>query len=130
MQAFMEKEKKAGREKPDGGSGRTGIPVQLKRRVEKNTGVSLDDVQVHYDSREPSKLDALAYTQGNQVYIGPGQQRHLPHELGHVVQQKLGMVRPNERHYSGVDMNTDQAMEAQADRIGAGQESIGGGEAE
>lgn len=99
---------------------RTGIPLQLKERMEQNTGVSFDDVRVHYNSALPAKLDALAYTKGNQVEIGPGQERHLPHELGHVVQQKLGMVRANARHASGEALNTDAGLERQADEIGAG----------
>ena len=60
---------------------RTGISTQLKDRLEQSTGVSLDDVRVHYNSDLPAKLDALAYTKGNQVEIGPGQEHHLPHEL-------------------------------------------------
>lgn len=99
---------------------RTGIPTHLKERMEKSTGLSLDDVQVHYNSGLPAKLDALAYTQGNHVEIGPGQERHLPHELGHVIQQKLGLVRANAMHSSGVPLNTDTGLERQADEIGAG----------
>lgn len=98
----------------------TGIPTQLKDRIEQSTGLSLHDVRVHYNSDLPMKLDALAYTRGNQVEIGPGQERHLPHELGHVVQQKLGMVRANAMHSSGVALNTDPGLEHQADEIGAG----------
>lgn len=99
---------------------RTGIPTQLKERLEQSTGVSLDDVRVNYNSGLPARLDALAYTKGNRVEIGSGQERHLPHELGHVVQQKLGMVRANAMHPSGEAMNTDQSLERQADEIGAG----------
>ena len=99
---------------------RTGIPTQLKERMEQRTELSFDDVRVHYNSGMPSKLGALAYTQGNQVEIGPGQERHLPHELGHVVQQKLGLVRANAMHPLGVAMNTEEALERQADEIGAG----------
>ncbi|MCH5275720.1 MAG: DUF4157 domain-containing protein [Lachnospiraceae bacterium] len=99
---------------------RTGIPTQLKERLEDSTGLSFDDVRVHYNSSLPAKLDALAYTKGNQVEIGPGQECHLPHELGHVVQQKLGVVRANAMHSSGVALNTDTRLEHQADEIGAG----------
>ena len=60
---------------------RTGIPLQLKERMEQNTGVSFDDVRVHYNSALPAKLDALAYTKGNQVEIGPGQERQAD-EIG------------------------------------------------
>ena len=99
---------------------RTGIPTQLKDRLEQSTGVSLDDVRVHYNSALPARLDALAYAKGNHVEIGPGQESHLPHELGHVVQQKLGAVRANAMHSSGVALNTDPGLERQADEIGAG----------
>lgn len=98
----------------------TGIPTQLKERVEQSTGMSLNDVRVHYNSILPAKLDALAYTKGNQVEISPGQERHLPHELGHVIQQKLGVVRANAVHSSGTLMNVDETLERQADEIGAG----------
>lgn len=98
----------------------TGIPTQLKKHMEESTGLSFDDVRVHYNSGLPAKLGALAYTQGNQVEIGPGQERHLSHELGHVVQQKLGAVRANTKHISGVAMNTDEKLERQADEIAAG----------
>ena len=99
---------------------RTGIPTELKERLEQSTGISLSDVRVHYNSALPEKLDALAYTKGNHVEIGPGQERHLPHELGHVVQQKLGLVRANAMHPSGEALNTDAGLERQADEIGAG----------
>ena len=66
----------------------TGIPIYLKQHYEEQFGFSFDDVRVHYNSDKPAKLQALAYAQGNQVYMGPGQEIHLEHELGHVVQDK------------------------------------------
>lgn len=121
MYAYLQK-----KEKKDAGN-RTGIPTQLKERMEQHTGLSLDDVRVHYHSDLPKRLDALAYTQGNQVYIGAGQERYLPHELGHVVQQKLGKVRADTRHDSGVLMNTDAKLEREADEIGALRGALPGG---
>lgn len=99
----------------------TGIPAQMKWDLEARSGLSLDDVRVHYHSDKPAGLGALAYTQGTQVHIGPGQEGHLRHELGHVVQQKLGLVRPNARIPGGPALNTEEALERQADAIGAGQ---------
>lgn len=99
----------------------TGIPAQMKWDLEARSGLSLDDVRVHYHSDKPAGLGALAYTQGTQVHIGPGQEGHLRHELGHVVQQKLGLVRPNARIPGGPALNTEEALERQADLIGAGQ---------
>jgi hypothetical protein len=47
----------------------------------------LDGVRVEYNSDKPAQLGAKAYTQGSRVYIAPGQEKHLGHELGHVIQQ-------------------------------------------
>ena len=73
-----------------------------------------DKVQVHYNSMEPGKLDAEAFTQGNHIYLGPGQEKYLGHELGHVVQQREGRVTANES-IDGRGVNTDPALERQAD---------------
>lgn len=59
---------------------RTGIPTQLKERMEQSAGLSFDDVRVHYNSDLPARLNASTYTKGNRVEIGPRQERHLPHE--------------------------------------------------
>lgn len=122
MHTFAEKDHKPlnKRQKTDIKPNRTGIPSRMKKQVEDSTGLSLDDVRVYYNSDRPARVDALAYTQGANVYVGPGQEHHLPHELGHVVQQKLGMVQAQKRHESGLYMNTDPALEREADQIGAG----------
>lgn len=72
----------------------TGIPNTMKKHFEKNSGYCLNDVRVHYHSDKPTQLQALAYTQGNRIYIAPGQEKHLAHELGHVIQQKKGLSVP------------------------------------
>lgn len=118
---FHGKEKAENVKRPAAGN-RTGIPGVIKAQYESASGLSFDDVRVHYNSRKPEKLQALAYTQGNHVYMGPGQEKHLRHELGHVVQQKRGMIRPNMR-INGLPVNTDRRLERQADRgiVPAGQ---------
>lgn len=95
---------------------KTGIPDGMKSRFERSSGLSLGDVRVHYNSEKPAQLRAHAYTQGSEVYVAPGQEKHLPHELGHVVQQKSDMVRPT-GEIGGVPLNTDEALESGADRI-------------
>lgn len=97
-------------------SNQTGIPNNMKARFENLSGFSFDDVRVHYNSDKPAQLQALAYTQGNQVYIGPGQEKHLGHELGHVVQQKQGIVKPVS-YIGSVPVNTDSLLEKNADKI-------------
>ncbi len=94
---------------------RTGVPLPMLERAEKLSGMSLRDVRVHYGSQKPAALGALAFTQGSHIFVGPGQERHLGHELGHVVQQKRGMVRPD-LHLGGVPVNASPALEGQADR--------------
>lgn len=96
---------------------RTGIPPHIQERCEAMTGVSFDDVRIHYGSGKPARLGALAYTQGDHVYIGPGQERYLGHELGHVMQQKQGRVKPN-MLFQGMAVNDDKSLEREADLIG------------
>lgn len=94
----------------------TGIPTQMKLDFERRSGLSFDDVRVHYNSDKPRKIGALAYTQGNQVHIGPGQDRHLRHELGHIVQQKTSVIKATET-IQGIPVNTSQELEARATRL-------------
>lgn len=96
------------------GQNNTGIPIGMQRRFETFSGFSFDDVKVHYNSDKPAQLQALAYTQGNRVYMASGQEKHLEHELGHVVQQKAGRIHATEQRGS-LPVNTSAALEAQAD---------------
>ena len=98
---------------------RTGLPDQLKAGVESLSGLSLDDVKVHYNSGKPSQLNALAYAQGTDVHVGPGQEKHLPHEAWHIVQQKQGRVKPTIQMKVGVPVNDDPGLEKEADAMGA-----------
>lgn len=93
---------------------KTGIPIQMKNFFEHSSGLSLDDVRVHYHSQKPMMLNAHAYTQGNQIYIGSGQEKHLGHELTHVIQQKQGRVKPRAM-INGMYMNNDTDLEKEAD---------------
>ena len=78
----------------------------------------MDDVRVHRDSPEPAKLGALAFTKGSDIHLGPGQERHLPHEAWHVVQQKQGRVQATTQ-LKGVEINDSAALEAEADAMGS-----------
>ena len=72
----------------------TGLPDQLKSGIEALSGMAMDHVKVHYNSSQPAQLNAHAYAQGNEIHVAPGQERHLPHEAWHVVQQAQGRVKP------------------------------------
>jgi Domain of unknown function (DUF4157) len=101
---------------PLGAANRTGLPDRLKASVEALSGLAMDDVWVHGNSPEPAKLGALAYTQGSDIHLGPGQERHLPHEVWHVVQQKQGRVAATGSAH-GVAINESALLEAEADRV-------------
>ena len=94
------------------------LPDPLRAGIERLSGLSVDDVRVHYHSAKPARLQALAYTQGTDIHVGPGQESHLPHEAWHVVQQKEGRVQPTTQ-VLGVALNDDPALEKEADAMGA-----------
>ena len=96
----------------------TGLPDQLKSGIESLSGLSLDQVRVHYNSPQPAQLNALAYAQGSDIHLAPGQERHLPHEAWHVVQQAQGRVKPT-LQAKGVAINDDQGLEREADVMGS-----------
>jgi len=98
---------------------RTGLPDQLKARIESVSGFSMDDVNVEYNSAKPAQLNALAYTQGQEIYVAPGQEKHLPHEAWHVVQQAQSRVKPTMQLRGGVPLNDDEGLENEANVMGA-----------
>lgn len=95
----------------------TGLPDNLKTGIENLSGYSMDDVNVHYNSDKPAQLNALAYAQGTDIHIAPGQEKHLPHETWHVVQQKQGRVQPT-MQLQGVNVNDNEGLEKEADMMG------------
>ncbi|BDS10560.1 eCIS core domain-containing protein [Aureispira anguillae] len=96
----------------------TGLPDDLKTGIENLSGYSMDDVKVHYNSDKPAQLQAHAYAQGTDIYLGSGQEKHLPHEAWHVVQQMQGRVKPTVTTENGVGVNDDKGLETEADAMG------------
>lgn len=106
---------------------KTGMPSHLKAGIETLSGISMDDVKVHYNSSQPTQLQALAYTQGTDIHVAPGQEKHLPHEAWHVVQQKQGQVKPTIQA-NGVSINDDKRLEQEAETMGKKAASYGLGQ--
>jgi hypothetical protein len=111
---------------PNREANETGLPDRLKSGVESLSGMSLDSVRVHYDSARPRQLDALAYTQGADIHVAPGQEQHLPHEAWHVVQQAQGRVQATTELADGIPLNDDRALEQEADAMGSNALATGG----
>ena len=101
----------------------TGLPDNLKAGVESLSGFSMDDVKVHYNSSQPATVQALAYTQGTDIHVAPGQERHLPHEAWHVAQQLAGRVEPT-TEVGGMPVNDNIDLEHEADVMGARASSL------
>ena len=101
----------------------TGLPDNLKAGVESLSGFSMDDVKVHYNSDKPATVQALAYTQGTDIHVAPGQEQHLPHEAWHVAQQMAGRVEPT-TEVGGMPVNDNVALEHEADVMGAKANSL------
>lgn len=104
----------------------TGIPDDVKQRMETSFGTDFSSVRVHSDSSKAPEVGALAFTQGSDIHFAPGQfkpetssgQQLLGHELAHVVQQAEGRVQPT-TEIAGMSVNDDVLLEHEADVLGA-----------
>ena len=105
-------------ETPEQKRNETGMSDNLKAGIEDLSGFAMDDVRVHYNSPEPATVQALAYTQGTDIYVAPGQEQDLPHEAWHVAQQMAGRVEPT-TEVSGLPVNDCIELEHEADVMGA-----------
>jgi hypothetical protein len=116
---------------PNGGEtqrleNKTGIPDEVKARMEATLNTDFSGVRVHPNSPATPSVGALAYTQGSNIHFAPGQfspntsdgQRLLGHELAHVQQQSLGRVKPT-TEVNGLPVNDNPALEEEADRLGS-----------
>ncbi len=103
---------------------KTGMPDNLKSGLENLSGMSMDHVNVHYNSPEPAQLNAHAFTQGSDIHVASGQEKHLPHEGWHVAQQAEGRVQPT-MQMAGTQINDDVGLETEADVMGGEAMTVG-----
>jgi hypothetical protein len=96
---------------------RAALPAQLRAGIEGLSGLSMAHVQVHHGSTEPVRLGAVAFAQGSDIHLAPGQDHHLAHEAWHVVQQAQGRVRPTRAWAGGLPVNDDTGLEREADML-------------
>lgn len=107
-------------------SGGAPLPAGLRSGIFQLSGIDLSGASVHRNSPAPGRIQAHAYAQAGQIHLGPGQERHLPHEAWHLVQQAQGRVRAT-LQAKGIAINDDKALEHEADRMGARAERLGRG---
>jgi hypothetical protein len=104
-------------------SGGWPLPRDVQAKMEAALGANFSNVRIHVGP-EASAIGAIAFTWGSDIHFAPGQynphtphgQSLLGHELAHVVQQGAGRVA--NPFGSGVAVVQDQALEAEADRLG------------
>ncbi|CAJ1317756.1 eCIS core domain-containing protein [Paenibacillus nuruki] len=96
----------------------TGMSDSLKQGIESMSGLDMSDVRVHRNSSAPAQINALAYAQGTDIHLAPGQEQHLPHEAWHVVQQKQGRVQPTMQLMQGLPVNDNEGLEREATEMG------------
>ena len=101
----------------------TGLPDNLKAGVESLSGFAMDDVKVHYNSSQPATVQALAYTQGTDIHVAPGQEMHLPQEAWHEAQQLAGRLEPT-TEVGGMPVNDNIDLAHEADVMGARANSL------
>ena len=117
---------------PAGRPSPAALPRPLRAGLEQLSGLDLTRVRVHYDSARPGGLGALACTQGTQIEVGPGNERQLPHEGWHVVQQLQGRVAATARAKgrpadggAAAGLNEDAGLEREAETMGAKARQLG-----
>ncbi|MDI9340550.1 MAG: DUF4157 domain-containing protein [Sediminibacterium sp.] len=96
-----------------------GLPEGLQNGIEQLSGIGMEDVKVHYNSSKPAQFKAHAFARGNEIHLGAGQEKHLPHEAWHIVQQKQGRVKPTVQLKDNTNVNDDAGLEQEADVMGA-----------
>ncbi|HEY9878109.1 MAG TPA: DUF4157 domain-containing protein [Leptolyngbyaceae cyanobacterium] len=108
-----------------GNQSKTGnLPDTIQAKMENAFNADFSDVNVYENSASAKDLNAIAYTQGNEIHFAPGHspyssqgQEYLGHELSHVVQQRSGIVQTTHTE-NGYAVNDDASLEAQADEEG------------
>ncbi len=97
---------------------KTGLPSKLKAGVENLSGLSLNDVKVHYNSDWSVQLNTRVFSQTTEIHLASGQEKRLPHEAWHVLQQKQGKAQHPLQIREAIDINNDAGLEVEADIMG------------
>ena len=103
------------------------LPEELQAKMETSFGSDFSNVKIHKNSKQAAKLNALAFTQGEQIHFAPGQfnphsnkgKNMIGHEFTHIIQQRQGIVQPTGIIAKNHLLNNSQRLEHQADRFGS-----------
>lgn len=68
-------------------------------------------LQGEFESDKPAQLQAHFYAQGTDIHLGLGQEKHLPHQAWHMIQQKQSNIQPTMQINDGVNVNDNIGLE-------------------
>lgn len=92
--------------------------IDTLQRIEAKNQVPMTGVNIEFGSKAPAQYSARAIAYGGRnVAIAPGAEATLGHELGHIVQQRLGMVKET-RKIGGQAVNDRADLEQDATQRG------------
>jgi hypothetical protein len=106
-----------------------GRPLDETARIdmEWRFGLNFDRVRIHDDAlaeQAARAAGARAYTAGEDIVFGPGYSpgssagsRLLAHELGHVVQQRMGIVQPGAVQRDEIEVTLVEVSQAESDLL-------------
>lgn len=92
------------------------IPKRLVEKAKEIKGFSFQDINIHYNSDKPLKLNSNAYAIKNDIYLSQGKEYLLEHELGHIIQQRKKNFRPNAM-INQTRIHHNQKVEQEADHL-------------
>lgn len=101
------------------------LPEAVRTKMERSFATDFSGVRVHVGA-EARNIGAVAFARGSDLHFAPGSYRPdtvpgqtvIGHELAHTVQQAEGRVRRTIQA-KGVGINDSDALEREADRMGA-----------
>lgn len=94
--------------------------INTMKRIEQKSQVPMTGISINFNSSFPARVGAVATAAGgNEIHLAPGNSHHYKHELGHIVQQRRGLVHATES-INGHKVCTAQSLEEDATRCGEG----------
>lgn len=102
------------------------LPKVLQSNIEASFGQDFSDVDIQKNSQKALELNALAFTQGENIHFAPGQfnpasetgRNLIGHEFTHIAQQRSGVVKPTRVMAKGLAVNENKGLESEADQMG------------
>src|SRR5690606_10545259 len=102
------------------------LPENIQNNLAFSFGQDFSNVGIQLNDPKASRINALAFTQGEQIHFAPGQfnpetesgKNLIGHEFAHIVQQRSGKVNQTRILGKGMAINESKILEKEADQMG------------